>query len=245
MAKEGQISEKILVEMSDKVTTIRECSQLAAWSNVALDDVTSHMESGTRNPPELALYILREWRKTNGQRATVSSLLRALNENSRLRHLTEPLKRPQERTGDKGQTTQSRGRQKQSPATSAKVADESSSSCSEADSDDNQGKELRQGMKLLLNISQSISSLKDVYAIATDLLEDIEPNGGSAWVGGKKSNGGTLDPSMTAHDLLEHWCAKSPTTPYGGRLFKALEEVVPRVASEFRSKLFYDKSTAL
>ena len=92
-------------------------------------------------------------------------------------------------------------------------------------------------MKLLQEISRSIPTIDNVCHIADELLKNIEPIGGRAWVMAKQANGGVLNPQQTVRDVLQHWCNMSPDAPYGGCLYDVLKVVAPRVAEEFEREL--------
>ena len=92
-------------------------------------------------------------------------------------------------------------------------------------------------MKLFREIASCIPTIGAACDIAVDLLESIEPIGGRDWVLSRKAEGGMLDPQQVTHDVLEHWCQKSPDTPYGDRLHDVLHDAAPRIAERFSSDL--------
>lgn len=90
MSRRDQISQKRILKVADLVTTVYECEQIVSQLGINKDFVTKKKEEGIRRPNEIALYILREWQRLKGDRATADKLLRAFGTKS-LRHLKAPL----------------------------------------------------------------------------------------------------------------------------------------------------------
>ena len=105
-----------------------------------------------------------------------------------------------------------------------------------ADQPVKRGITLKQGMPILFEIAELFTNMDEVTALAVYLLEGIG-KGGREYVRSLKDS--KSSPKDSAHDVLEHWCAKKPTAAFGGELLRVLERkaVSPRAAEDFRSQL--------